>query len=281
MNSYSMEELLPVVADLTEHYTSRDSTSVSYDKARQLMGAVIYSIEEFERNQASMNTLMSQDNLDAMSAFRLGQDSIKIRIQKLTFSYNTLAARFRDYGNRNYRDTFTGGISGFLKYYDYRYYPQNTIITMDYPVLKMPADSCGIIAVEQYFHCIWIEQQFLSHLPEDYIVAVLTAHEASYTKQFYNISSIICRNLLGCMIAGKDPQDEPQNEDYDKINKFIDSNNRTELCEKLIQILKVLVDNQYQGNPDIFEYFKSDMSDLAAELLNATRYNTIKNVITL
>lgn len=39
-NGYSMEELLPVVAWLTRKYTSNESTSITYEKARQLMGAV-------------------------------------------------------------------------------------------------------------------------------------------------------------------------------------------------------------------------------------------------
>lgn len=40
---YDMNELLPVVARLTKRYTGIESSSVSYEKANQLMGAVIYS----------------------------------------------------------------------------------------------------------------------------------------------------------------------------------------------------------------------------------------------
>ena len=39
-----MEELLPVVAKLAERYTSKESSSVSYKTAEQLMGAVVYCI---------------------------------------------------------------------------------------------------------------------------------------------------------------------------------------------------------------------------------------------
>jgi hypothetical protein len=46
MMKYSQEELMPVVAKLAARYTSNESTSISYDKARQLMGAVIYCIKE-------------------------------------------------------------------------------------------------------------------------------------------------------------------------------------------------------------------------------------------
>ena len=39
MMSFSMEELLPIVAWLTEKYTSKESTSISYERARQFMEA--------------------------------------------------------------------------------------------------------------------------------------------------------------------------------------------------------------------------------------------------
>ena len=35
---YEMEQLIPIVARLSEKYTSKESTSISYEKAEQLMG---------------------------------------------------------------------------------------------------------------------------------------------------------------------------------------------------------------------------------------------------
>ena len=39
---YEMEELLPIVATLAEKYTGGESSSISYEKAGQLMEAVMY-----------------------------------------------------------------------------------------------------------------------------------------------------------------------------------------------------------------------------------------------
>lgn len=41
---YTMEELVPVVGKLAEKYTAYESTSITYEKAEQLMGAVLYCI---------------------------------------------------------------------------------------------------------------------------------------------------------------------------------------------------------------------------------------------
>ena len=48
---YKMEELVPIVGKLAEKYTAFESTSISYEKAEQLMGAVLYSIHELETEE--------------------------------------------------------------------------------------------------------------------------------------------------------------------------------------------------------------------------------------
>ena len=46
---YGMNDLIPVVARLAEKYVGGDSTSVTYEKAEQLMEAVLYCIHESKR----------------------------------------------------------------------------------------------------------------------------------------------------------------------------------------------------------------------------------------
>ena len=47
--NYELEELVPIVAKLAEGYTSKESTSITYDRAQQFMEAVLYSIHEGEK----------------------------------------------------------------------------------------------------------------------------------------------------------------------------------------------------------------------------------------
>ena len=61
---YEMEELVPIVASLSEKYTSKESTSVSYETARQLMEAVMYCINECASTKAlpSRKTLAARES---------------------------------------------------------------------------------------------------------------------------------------------------------------------------------------------------------------------------
>lgn len=44
--SNKIEAILPLVKELTEKYTGKASTSVTYEVAQQLMGAALYCINE-------------------------------------------------------------------------------------------------------------------------------------------------------------------------------------------------------------------------------------------
>ena len=46
---YGMSELVPIVGKLAEKYTGHEHTSISYEKAEQLMEAVLYCICETEK----------------------------------------------------------------------------------------------------------------------------------------------------------------------------------------------------------------------------------------
>ena len=71
-NMYTIEELIPIVKKLTEQITSKESSSVSYERARQFMEAVIYCITHCSTG----NNLISQNKLSAADAYQLGYNTV-------------------------------------------------------------------------------------------------------------------------------------------------------------------------------------------------------------
>lgn len=137
---YALEELLPIVAELTGKWTSGESTSVTYERANQLMEAVLYCIAENEKQ----NALLSNVGIPAREAYWLGYEKVIEKVKRTQESYNTMVISFCAYGNENYHDTVIKALPGFFRYYDALYAPQNTIITMDYPTLRSIQKVSGI-----------------------------------------------------------------------------------------------------------------------------------------
>lgn len=185
---YSMEELIPIVGRLTEQFTSHESSSVMYERARQFMEAVIYCIAHWDY-ETEKCLIISEPSAEV--AYRIGYEAVINKVKRMQEKYNQLLTFFDDYGNRNYRDTVEKAILGFFMYYDVKYAPMETIITMDYPIFGLDMSMEGIDMIAQYIDAIWKEQQYLNKFPKEYVLDELRLFHPKYENEFFNIKEIV------------------------------------------------------------------------------------------
>ena len=196
---YQMEELVPIVAALSEKYTSKESTSVSYETARQLMEAVMYCINECVSDQ----TLISSQRLSAAEAYQYGYEALTQKVKRTQAAYNEMIVDFCGYGNRNYEATVKKAIPGFFLYYDAQFAPQETIITMDYPTICPVSGKCGIDAIEIYVKYISYEQRFMGAFQRQYVCEILGRNQSDHKNGFSNMCRVILRHVLGHLLRMK------------------------------------------------------------------------------
>lgn len=187
---YEMEELIPIVGRLAEKYTANESTSVTYEKAEQLMGAVLYCIHEadqqgWQEGDASGNIegasdrhpmTVAEKKLSAKQAYEAGAACVEQKTRKALKLYHEILPEFQSYDNACLYDTFVRGLPEFFQWYDVKFQPQNTILTLDYPVLKDISGLSGIDKVYAFIKCIRLEQQFLKKFPRSYVAEILERH---------------------------------------------------------------------------------------------------------
>lgn len=286
-NAYSMEELVPVVAKLAEKYTSKESTSVSYTHAKQLMGAVQYCIREQEENKVQEKNVVHkrsivscENKLSAQKAYEQGYQRVLAKTKKAMELYNVLNISFEAFGNKNYIDTFKGGISGFFRFYDARFEPQNSILTFDYPTLVSLDGKCGIDAIYCYLQYIQLEQKFLQKLPYEYCIRVLKNQSYYYEELLINVVSPIIRNLLAYIIVGKSPMADGLTErDYATIRDFVNENDKCVTRNRLEELIKQLIDTQYEGDKELADYLSADLPDFCTALQNAMENNCMERIL--
>ncbi len=152
------------------------------------MEAVIYCIAHWDHGT---ETSLTASVPSAEVAYKIGCEAVINKVKKTQEKYNQLLGFFDDYGNRNYRDTVEKAILGFFMYYDVKYAPMETMITMDYPILGLDMSMEGIDMIAQYIDAIWKEQQYLSKFPKGYILDELRAFHPRYENEFFNIKEIV------------------------------------------------------------------------------------------
>lgn len=285
MNEYEMKDLIPIVAELSEGYTSKESTSISYTAAQQLMDAVLYCINEYNssiiKDEKGLDTnlvLINSDHLTAKEAYQCGYQQVVQKTLHAKQIYDEIIIEFNGYRNRAYIDTVIKGMPSFFLYYDARYQPQNHILTLDYPTILSVEPRCGIDAIHQYLDYIKLEQFFLNKLPQSYVLEVLECYHEDYEDLLINISSIIFRNMIGHMIAGSSMELVFNESDYLKIRAFVQRDTREEVERKLMEHIETLVNHAYQGNRHLKEYLQGDVKDFAATLIHGVEYNYLNKI---
>ena len=181
---YPMEELLPVVARLAAKYSSGSSTSVTMERAQQLMEAVLYCIREnehlCEKSGSDEKNLQNSRNMTAQEAYENGYRMVLEKTDRARNLYHELIQNFTDYGNQSLHDTVILGIPAFFRYYDAEIDPQNQILTLDYPTIWPVGELCGVDAIYHYLKCLRMEQMFLDGIPDETVKKILEAYCADY-----------------------------------------------------------------------------------------------------
>ena len=141
-NSIEIENLLPLVAELADRYTSRESSSVTYETAAALMEAVLHCLRECEQEEAAL--VASGPASDVRALYRRGAQLVIEKTHTAKAHYDTIIQNFEDYGCMNYRDTILKGMPQFFLRYDPVFAPGNHLLTLDYPLLCGKPQRMGV-----------------------------------------------------------------------------------------------------------------------------------------
>ena len=132
--------------------------------------------------------------MTARQAYEEGMALVEKKVRKTLAMYNEMMPEFSDYGNICLYDTVVREMPEFFKWYDIRFNPKDTILTLDYPVTRDLSGYTGIDRIYEYLKCIRKEQDFLHSFPESYVRGVLRKYCFGYQEMIENIYEIVANN---------------------------------------------------------------------------------------
>lgn len=238
---YQLEELIELVAKLSNQYVSAESSSVTYETAQRLMDAVIYTIRS--QNQIIDDTAVMSKLPTARKAYEAGNMLLKEKVIHTMEHYNNMVGDFDDYHNHCLKDTVIKGMPEFFKWYDVKYNPQNTLLTLDYPILKDLSHLEGIWRIEAYLNCIELEQLFLSKFDKALVIEILSAYDANYKGMIDNLCEIVYEDVLCHLFAEK-----PIQERISRQEKMQIMNQEQSSKEELKHLSDTFLMTYYQDN---------------------------------
>ena len=307
---YEMEQLLPIVGKLVEKYTSRENTSVTYETAEQLMEAVLYCIHEAETAGPAAPSPQNQDRfpdpacghaqpsaprpfasqppaagaLSAEQAYEAGAAAVREKVMTALRLYNEIIPEFFCYDSRCLYDTFVKGIPEFFKWYDIRFAPQDTIVTLDYPVLRNLSPCSGIDKIYEYIQCIRLEQAFLTLFPEDEVIRILSESNEDYRDMAENLCETVLTHLAKSLLAqqplaGHDCQeDDPRKNNCCRLRDTLTRTSLQDLRHLLRDRVTAFLRTHSGGSSisPLADYLSGAMDDIAARLKIAAENDTLR-----
>lgn len=274
-----MEELLPIVTKLAQKYAGWESTSITYERAQTLMEAVLYCLEEY-RNQ-SPDTL-SRGDISTEEQYTIGAELVYIKTGQIREMYNELAVSFQDYGVRCLGDTVRLGIPEFLKRYDAKFCPQDTILTLDYPVLADLSRRRGADAIYDYLRAISIEQTFLGKFDSGYVREVLEKYDPLYADSYDNICEIMLLNIFGHVILHKSFQETGfEEEEYVRLRECFQERPLEDTAELLLHIIGDTVRASWNNDAEMMKYLGGNVQNMAVRIMLAVENNRLDRIFLL
>lgn len=278
---YSLEEMLPLVRRLTEKYTSKESTSVSYETAEQLMGAILYCVREYEET-LHYEVALGDGGASAVLAYESGLRIVKDKVRRAKSIYDGFMEDFNSYGNRVYQETVVEGIPSFFLYYDVLFSPQDHLLTLDYPVSHPWQDKAGIDAVEHFLWDVAMEQEFLSRLPFSYVTDVLAYAHPDYQEMLFNLGEAVLWNLLGHLLIGKwAGTSQFAEDDLAAIAVLAGELSEEELEARFQGLIVGLEARGWPGKGDLTAYLKDNCREFAFRLHKAADSKDVEGVFTM
>lgn len=266
--NYTMEELVPIVAELTKKAVGFESSSITYEKAEQFMGAVLYCIQEGEREKyanvfSGGTELDTGEKVTAKEAYEYGYQCVVDKVKSTMELYHRILVDFEDYGNLCLHDTFAKGVPEFFKWYDARFYPQNTILTLDYPVLQIHEDDDGVDAIYNFLTCIEQEQKLLNRMDKIQVKQILERYCGDAENMIENICYIVWRDIVFQMFLGKKCHGEDDTRLLqERCRTLFEGQSAKEIQEKLSMYTKKFVAQYYDGDESLCMYLSAANRDI-------------------
>ncbi len=275
---YTMEELFPILGQLAEKYTAFESTSIPYETAEQLTEAVLYCICEAE--QVQTNALVQAEGLSARQAYAIGAAAVEEKTRAALALYHETLQDFDSYGNRCLYDAFQQGLPEFFKWYDTKFMPQETMLTLDYPLLRDLSGQTGIDRIYSFIECIHLEQAFLNGFPEGTVKGILSRYNSQYGSLMENVCEIVLTTLAGHLLAGK-PLSEREfvHEDFLRIRGKFANTCLPQITQQLKNAVAAFIQKYYGDSTELTAYLSGALENITFRLKNAAESGTLSSLL--
>lgn len=274
-----MDGLLLILSDKTNEFNRGESSSVTVEKAEEIMMSIMFVISLKLKSYNSPKAAISA--LKEKSPKLLYEGGIELARRKIAVCRHLqkrIADNLFDTPNIFYRSTIIDGINAFFKLYSLNFQAHEIHITADYPVLAGRPEADGIEFIEEYLRCILAENAFLRLFDPWEVHNLLSGFSEDYKNIPMNLFEPVLLSALGLIMVNRSPKRlDLEKEDICFLQKSFGQKSKyetEEILKKALLSLKKETELSYLSG----QYAYLCMPNLVSSVHNGAKLNTLDKV---
>ena len=193
-----------LLAQQTALLTGGKSSSVCTETAQELLSSIFYTFDAALMGCFSPDAALERVlSVPSDALFADGQTAIRRRVAYARSLHRRTLAALCPVGNVFFRDTVTGGISGFFRLYRPALFAHETHITADYPTFFGEGRVTGIEFIARYLRNISVENRFFSCFAPEDITRLLGGIDEDWRESVMNLYEPLALAAFGAALTGE------------------------------------------------------------------------------
>lgn len=269
----NMLELSILLQKVATEYTMKESSSISIEKAQQLMFSIIYSINIFLEEQSRSFSLVT-DNTNAEFLYNNGLEVLVQKVKKARYIYDNIKRNIYQINNLSYQETIYDGIENFFVNYDIHYASHETPGMIDYQLFIPVEKLKGIKFILSYLEKLNIENEFCSNYSLEKVTLLLKSYSNDYSMLLINVFEFVLTNSIANVLLKKDFKDLDITEsDKNKLYLIFKDLNVFEIEKLCLSSLDIILQEFNITNEDVIDYLEKSVYIISQNIINKREIN--------
>ena len=279
--------ILSILKGLIIKYTQGKSTSLKVETTESILVSVLYSLDA------------------RLSGFPEPGDAAEyLRIQNIEYIYqeglelvNSCCTATRQLFQQivdsklnisldAYNSTIDEALPAFFDNYDPIFSAQDTITSMDYPLLFDDTETTGIYYIEQYLEKLAMENYFCSLFPPDSVEKLLVNYGQiyciDYKETLLNLFEVLLTNSIFSVLIGNKANDlRISPHQFELLKQKFHGLDQTDCSSLISQAIETLIEELNIDQSALSNYIGRYPALLMPRFCSALEHNNLMNVIIL
>lgn len=279
--------MLSILKGLIIKYTRGKSTSLKVDTAQSILVSILYSTDArlsiFSEPEDAL-TYLKTNNIEHI--YNEGLKLVKLCVDETNQLYQKIADNKLNVSLDAYHTTIDEALPEFFATYDPIFSAQDTITSMDYPLLFDDTEIEGIYYIKQYLEKLAMEDCFCSLFSSNSVEKLLTNYGQvyciDYRETLFNLFEVLLTNSIFSVLIGNSANDlSISPSQFELLKQKFNGLPQTDYSSLISQAIEILIQDLNINQPALNNYIWRYPSLLMPRFCHALEHNNLMNVIIL